>query len=184
MSELLTGVIFVLTYYLSSIQYIHPYVHIVHVLIAALLIVILFSDFRYQIIPDEIQVGLVVLSFVRFFLVEPNAGSEQLGMRILAGIVVMLPLLVIYMLTRGKGMGFGDVKFSFCIGLLLGIMRGGLALYISFIIGGIIGICLLSTKKSKLKTKIAFGPFLIIGLYIMLFFGDQVVSIVQRVYPF
>jgi leader peptidase (prepilin peptidase)/N-methyltransferase len=73
-------------------------------------------------------------------------------------------------------MGFGDVKFSIIIGLLLGVKAGLIAIYLSFLIGGIIGIILLVAKAKKLKSKIAFGPFLIVGVILMLFFNEAITN--------
>jgi leader peptidase (prepilin peptidase)/N-methyltransferase len=58
-----------------------------------------------------------------------------------------------------------------------GLEGGFIALYISFILGGVISTILLLSKKSKMKTKIAFGPFLIIGTVSMIFFGEKIISI-------
>lgn len=76
-------------------------------------------------------------------------------------------------------MGFGDVKFAFPMGLLLGPVYGLLALYISFMIGGIYGTIALITGNKKLKSSIAFGPFLIIGTVIMIVWGREVLQFVH-----
>ncbi len=195
-SEILTGVIFVLTYYLSSTYYELPYLHLVHIVIASIFVVVLLSDIRYQIIPDEMQIALAAMALWRFFLlgIDPQMSFFQnimsvsflseLGIRVVAGVAVMIPLLVIYLLTKGKGMGFGDVKFAFNMGLLLGIWPGALALYISFMIGGIVGIIFLLMKKGGLKSKIAFGPFLVIATYIVLFYQKDLVFYIQQLLIF
>ena len=105
-------------------------------------------------------------------------------MMFVGGMAVMLPLLLIFLITKGNGMGFGDVKFSYIIGFILGTKSGLIALYIGFVIGGLIALILMLTKKAKLKTKIAFGPFLIFGFYIMLFFAKELYSLINKVYGF
>jgi leader peptidase (prepilin peptidase)/N-methyltransferase len=89
-------------------------------------------------------------------------------------LIVLFPILFLWLITKGKGMGFGDVKFSLIMGVLLGLKGGLVALYLAFITGGIVGLILVLLKKKKLKSKIAFGPFLAIGTIIMLFFADKV----------
>lgn len=195
-SEIITGVIFVLTWHLSHQYYPYLYQHILHVVIASILIVMLLSDFRYQIIPDEMQIALAISGFLRFFLLTVDVDQPILaqlltqeyislvGHFIGGALIVSLPLLIIFLVTKGKGMGFGDVKLTFNIGLILGLWNGLYALYIGFISGGLVGGIILLTKRANLKSKIAFGPFLILGLYIMLFYWYEVTQIIQRVYGF
>lgn len=195
-SEVLTGVIFILTWYLSNQFYGLLQFHILHLVTASILVVMLLSDFRYQIIPDEMQIGLGITAIVKFFLLTINFYAPiipqivsmeflyQFAQFIGGGIIVMLPLLVIFLITKGKGMGFGDVKLTFNIGLLLGLWNGLYALYIGFISGGLVGALILLTKRGKLKSKIAFGPFLIFGTYIVLFYAYEVGELLQRIYGF
>lgn len=79
-------------------------------------------------------------------------------------------------------MGFGDVKLAFNIGFLLGWQGGFLALYFAFISGALVGLILIFLRKTKLKSKIAFGPFLVIGILIMLFWQREILDIVAKIY--
>ena len=96
------------------------------------------------------------------------------------GIIVMLPILLIYLGTKGKGMGFGDVKLAFNMGFILSVWAGLTAIYLGFITGGIAGLYLIISRKKKLKSKIAFGPFLLFGLYMMLFFSKEITAYIQN----
>lgn len=148
--------------------------------IVACLIVIFFSDLKYHIIPDQIQAVLFGLSLflLPFYGFVPTVFLS----RVLAAICVMLPILFLYYITRGGGMGFGDVKLAFIIGFMFGI-KGGLAvLYFAFIAGAIIGIILMIFHKRGLKSKIAFGPFLVLGMIIMLFWQDAIFALIKRIY--
>ena len=87
----------------------------------------------------------------------------------LAGLDKMRPIFAIYAVTRGRGMGFGDVKWAFVMGYLLGFPEGGVALYAAFILGGVVGAALLLSSRAKLKQKIAFGPFLIAATVLIYF---------------
>jgi prepilin signal peptidase PulO-like enzyme (type II secretory pathway) len=71
-------------------------------------------------------------------------------------------------------MGFGDVKLAAIFGFLLGLKGGLLVLYIAFLSGGIIGAVLLLGQKKGMKSTIAFGPYLVLGIIIILFFGKQI----------
>ena len=65
-------------------------------------------------------------------------------------------------------MGLGDVKLAIPLGLILGLEKGVYWLVASFILGGIVASVLLILKRANLKTKIAFGPFLIVGFWIII----------------
>src|SRR3989344_6728871 len=129
-------------------------------------IVIFFSDWKYQIIPDSIQISLFAFSFL--FIISRGITPKIFLDQAVAAFVVMLPILLVFSLTKGKGMGFGDVKLAFSMGFLLGIFAGFIALYIGFISGAIVGVTLLILGKKKMKSEIAFGPFLILGMLTML----------------
>lgn len=195
-AEIITGVMFSLTWYLSQQFYPVLPLHIVHIVIASILIVMLLSDIRYQIIPDEMQIALALAGIARFFFltvnihqpIQPQIATQEylylVGQLIGGAFLVSLPLLAIFLITKGKGMGFGDVKLSFNMGLSLGLWNGLYALYLGFVSGGFVGAVILITKRAKLKSKIAFGPFLILGFYIMLFYWYEVAQILQNIYNF
>ena len=73
-------------------------------------------------------------------------------------------------------MGVGDVKLAFLIGLLLGWPNTLLALFFAFLIGAIIGLGLIILKKKTIKSEMPFGPFLILGIYLALFFGEKIIN--------
>ncbi len=191
LSEIFTGAIFLLTWILSNQWYQDTTLHIVHIVIAAVLIVMMLSDIRYQIIPDSMQVILFLLGIGRLILLGMLQQDmimigwlEYMGWAFLHGVVVMAPLLTVFFVTKGRGMGFGDVKFAFITGFILGLWSGLGALYIGFITGGVIGAFLILSRRGKPKSKIAFGPFLILGFYMMLFFEQDVIYWISRIYGF
>jgi len=155
--------------------------------IISCLIVIFFSDWKYQIIPDSLQVAFFVFSFF-LHLVSNFEFVSDFGLRIsnflISGLIVMAPILLLWLVTRGKGMGFGDVKLAFNIGFLLGAKAGFLALYFGFVVGAVVGLVLILLKKKKLKSKIAFGPFLAIGIIVLLFFQQEIYQIINKIYGF
>jgi len=74
-------------------------------------------------------------------------------------------------------MGMGDVKLAFLMGLLLGFPQILLALFLAFLIGAIIGLSLIMLKKKTLKSEVPFGPFLIIGTFIAMFWGEKIINL-------
>ncbi len=84
--------------------------------------------------------------------------------------------LIIFLLSRGKWLGFGDVKLAFLLGLFLGFPQVLVAFFLSFFSGAIIGVILILFKKKKLKSEVPFAPFLIIGAFIAFFWGSQILD--------
>ena len=139
--------------------------NIFNLILGSILIAIFVIDLENQIIPDNLVfIGLfiVLLEFITF--------NSPLFTNLLAGFVAALILLFLNLITKGKGMGLGDVKLAILIGCLAGIEKIHLWLFFSFLTGAIVGIILILMKKAKLKEEIAFGPFLIIGYLLLIYF--------------
>lgn len=130
------------------------------------------ADLEFQILPDEISLALGILIFSALFLFP----SPLLFLHILWGLIAFLLFLAIYFITRGRGMGFGDVKLSFVFGSFFGYPNILVWLFLSFTSGAIVGILLLFFKRAKLKQEIAFGPYLIFSSFVTLFFGDDILK--------
>jgi len=65
--------------------------------------------------------------------------------------------------TKGRGMGIGDIKFVFPLGLVLGWPGIALGLFLSFLYGAVISLALIAVGKKRLSQTVPFGPFLILG---------------------
>jgi len=141
---------------------------IVYLVIVAVFIAMFVSDLKYQIIPDELQ---IVLFLASLYLLGQQGHIGNLGFieRFVHSFVVMMPLLLLFLMTKGRGMGFADVKLLFILGLLFGLKLGLLTIYLAFISGGAIGAYLLVAKRRGLKSKIAFGPFIIFSALLVLY---------------
>lgn len=176
--ELLTGALFVIIWIFVPVNEV---LKLFYLGLFSCLIVIFFTDWKYRIIPDQINItlflfSLAIIYFGGFF--SPN----NLLIRLRDGLIVMLPIFGLYLVTKGKGMGFADVKLSFIIGFFLQILSGFYAIYFAFVSGAIFGVFLIFLKKKKMKDVIAFGPFLALGLAIMIFFGNAIVEFVKKFY--
>jgi prepilin signal peptidase PulO-like enzyme (type II secretory pathway) len=68
------------------------------------------------------------------------------------------------------------------MGFLLGWQAAFFALYIAFVTGAIFGLFLIFLKRKKIKSKISFGPFLVIGTVVMLFWGEKILEMIKRIY--
>lgn len=79
-------------------------------------------------------------------------------------------------ITKGKGMGGGDVKLGAFLGLGLGFPNAIVALVLSFLFGALVSIVLILLGKKHFGQSIAFGPFLVLGSLIALFWGNQIID--------
>ena len=124
-------------------------------------------DLEHQIIPDGLSWILILLGLIGILLSPQNI---NLYSSLFSGFVFSFALLLLHIITKGKGMGLGDVKLAIGLGIILNLSKGLTWLMLSFLTGGVIASILLITGRAKLKTKIAFGPFLIFAFWLTLFF--------------
>jgi prepilin signal peptidase PulO-like enzyme (type II secretory pathway) len=87
-----------------------------------------------------------------------------------------LPFFLIWLVSKGKWMGLGDAKLTLGIGWVLGLGAGISALALAFWIGAIISVfwMFVVLKKFKTRYEIPFGPYLILGMYLILFWNFRV----------
>jgi prepilin signal peptidase PulO-like enzyme (type II secretory pathway) len=100
-------------------------------------------------------------------------GSFTSPSGLLSALVVTLVFFLINAISRGRAMGFGDVKYVFVAGLIFPPLYYLLGIYIAILTGGAVSAILIlvkSIKKEKIKSEIAFGPFLSVGFIVALWF--------------
>lgn len=83
---------------------------------------------------------------------------------------------LLIIITKGKGMGGGDVKLGAFIGLMLGYPLSLVSLMSAFILGAIASLFLIAFKKKHFGQAIPFGPFLVLGSLVALFWGEKIFS--------
>jgi leader peptidase (prepilin peptidase)/N-methyltransferase len=128
------------------------------------------------------QIALFV-SIVIQKIMEKASVFSLLG-DMVSGVLVLLPIGLIYVVTNERAMGLGDVFLAGIIGFSLGTVKGLLALYIAFLVGAIVGVILLIGKKKGMKSAVPFGPFLIIGMMVAGVWGDPLIQIIKKMYGF
>lgn len=156
--ELSSGLGFLLIYIYRLIL---PYNFIFCLIIFVILILIFVTDIEHQVIPDEFVFAGIVLSVLYFLL---SSNSYTLISNLFYGFLCASLLMLVNIITRGKGMGLGDVKFAVLGGMLMGSKLALPWLLLSFLTGATVAIILVLIGNAKLKDKIAFGPFLVFSL--------------------
>lgn len=179
--ELASGFAFLLPYYFG-----YSWIGIIWTLAALAMILLSAIDWRLRIIPDQINLflaGLGVIlgvlggsSFLRNYGEWLSLTGNLWWDRWLAALLAMLFFGFIILASRGKAMGVGDLKLAGALGLLLSWPDIILALSIAFVLGAVVGSIYLLAQRKNLKSIIPFGPFMVAGVFILIFFGYQIAN--------
>jgi len=202
--EILSGLIFVLIpiflknnfiiffskiyniYYFWGISFIWSIIFLTLILIALI-------DFKFQIIPNELNLFLlflgIILSFLQFynwndFYSLLGSYSILLGFKndlIINKLIAFLFSLILFgglvVLTFGRGMGMGDVKLMGALSVIFGWPEIIIISILSFVLGGIISIIFLILKRKTMKSLLPFGPFIVVSSFLVMFFGYEILKI-------
>ena len=192
--ETLTGFIFVLVGLVLSLElniFSPIYIHALFAwIVLSAFMVITLIDIRHFIIPDSILIFLIIVTALYaiginyFGITAPSVFGNPLFLEQVLGydmnsVLELMSRLIgsavaggfiwfLWFITRGKGMGFGDVKLAAALGLILGWTGAVEALGIAFISGSVVGIVMVMMQGKNLKTMIPFGPFLVFGAAVSL----------------
>ncbi len=176
-AEILTGIIFVLIFkhLIFGIQ-LSFNIWILQLLylwaIASALLIVFIFDLRTYLIPDKVVYPAIFLVLIYQLINNYSSLSSIL----LSGLGAAGFFFIIWAISRGKWMGFGDVQLAFLMGIFLGWPNILVALFSSFFLGSIIGVGLIIAGRKKMKSQVPFGPFLVLGTFIALFFGQQIIN--------
>ena len=169
--EILSGLTFVI---LPSVMEPGP----LGILAVLTLILITFIDLRLSIIPDQLNLFLALLG-VGMIVAFPS--HVEIVSRVIGAVFGLGFFGLIILLTRGRGMGLGDLKLAGALGLLFGWPKIAVLVAIAFAVGGILAAVILLLKRKSLKDAIPFGPFLALASILVIFFGDVIIN---RYYPY
>jgi len=184
--EIITGVLFVLilNYELRIMNYeIFDFGNVINLLFLVLsssfLILIFVYDLKHYIIPDRVIYPAILIAFfyclIKLFYSFSGFNLEMFY-SFLSAFGAGLFFFIIVFISKGKWMGIGDIKLAFFMGLLLGFPNILAALFFAFLIGAIIGVGLVLLKKKGMKSEVPFGPFLVAGTFIALFWGSEIIN--------
>ncbi len=173
--EFTTATIFLLLVNIFTTVNLFPLLYFL--IISCFLIIIFVYDLKYYIIPDKIiypAIGVTFLYniFYSYFVLH---STYYILYSIYSAFGAAAFFLAIVLVSRGKWMGVGDIKLAFFMGLFLGWPNILVALFLAFFIGAIMGIGLILVHRKSLRSEVPFGPFLVVGTFIALFWGQNVI---------
>jgi len=193
--ELLSGMIFLFVPLTLGVSALAPFpvdlVAVIWIAVFEALLVMALIDIRLGIIPDEINVFLGVLGIFLTIVFAGYFGTANVSflgayaaMFGWQGSVVVARLVgavigggffaVLIAITRGKGMGMGDLKLAIPLGLLFGWPDIIFVLVFAFVIGAVAGIVSILRGKKSMKGTLPFGPFIALGAMTLFFWGSAI----------
>ncbi|SDM80222.1 type 4 prepilin peptidase 1 Aspartic peptidase. MEROPS family A24A [Psychrobacillus sp. OK028] len=165
--EVVTGLLFAFAY--SQLGFTMELV--VALLFISLLVIITVSDIAYMLIPDKILLFFLVPLIVLRVLEPLSPWWDSL-----IGAFVGFGLLFLIAVVSKGGMGGGDIKLFFVIGLVLGWIPTLLTLFLASVTGTVVGAISLKRTKQGRKTPIPFGPSIAMAAIIAYFYGERLVD--------
>jgi len=179
--ELLTAAVLVVlfaTFKLTPLFFIYSF-------FACGLIVVTLVDFKHQIIPDEISIPGIIIGFILSVVypklhaagsLVPSLVDSAMGILVGGGTLFLLGIAG-EKIFKKEAMGFGDVKLLAMIGAFLGWKLVLITIFLSSILGTIVGIILKVTTKQE---YIAYGPFLAMAAVLSIFWGNRIIQFILR----
>lgn len=148
-----------------------------YAVVSATLLVVFSVDYRFQLIPDEAHIVIGLVGIINLVLHLNLWYTYLFGALIGGGIFLGLGYLALLVFHK-EGMGFGDVKLMAALGFLFGMKNILVIALVSFIIGAVIGVILISIKKKKTDSYIPFGPFIVMATILLMFVpADDIIFI-------
>lgn len=164
--ELLNGLLYLLIYATYGLSFKTAILCV----LASVLIVISVIDFRTYEIPIGCNIFILILGILNVFSDLPHMSKYVIGF-----FAVSLVLYSIWLLSKGRAIGGGDIKLLAAAGLLLGWQNIILAFLLGCIIGSVIHI--IRMKVQNVDRTLAFGPYLSVGVLIAAVYGDKIIKL-------
>jgi prepilin signal peptidase PulO-like enzyme (type II secretory pathway) len=175
--ELLSGSIFLSVPLALGVGAAVPLIMVAALWIAVFeaLLVMMLIDIRLGIIPDEINIFLGIVG-VLLLLVPAPLGAGAVLVKVISALGAGAFFALLIAVTRGKGMGMGDLKLAIPLGLLFGWPEIVLVLMAAFVIGAVVGVITVARGTNSMKGTLPFGPFLALGTATAFFWGTAIIG--------
>jgi prepilin signal peptidase PulO-like enzyme (type II secretory pathway) len=148
-------------------------------LIITISVAIVIYDLKHTIVPFEMASILIFLGLI--FTAYRQICFGFVWADALSGLIVALPFGLMYLVSRGKWVGFGDVMLYMAFGFLLGLPMGVTTFFYSIWLGAFVSVVLMVVHKKdyNLKSEIPFTPFIIIAALFVLYTNSDILSLYE-----
>lgn len=180
---IITAIIYVALLYKFGIKstFIENLDLIKYLILTPMLLATFTIDYRLQIIPNRLSLTMFEVGIIFTFIygLSNVAISINMLLGMLAGGGIFLGITLLGGFVYGKeAMGLGDVKLMGALGLYFGLTNIIIIALVSFLLGAIISVILLAVKKGKMDQYIAFGPFIVLATFIVIFIPYDIITMV------
>lgn len=169
--EVLNGILYVIVFYVNGLTL----ESVIYCLMTSALIVLSVIDERTGEIPFGINAFLFVLGICEMILRRDMWMNHIIGMLAVSGFLEL-----IYLLSKGRAIGGGDIKLMAAAGLILGFEKIVLAFMVGCVAGAVIH--LIRMKLSGAEHVLAFGPYLSAGVFVSAVWGTQLIDFYINTY--
>lgn len=163
--EIASGFLYVFVYYIYGLNF----NSIIYLTIISVLIVVGMIDLSHKIIPDSLNVTLVLIGVVLIFIDKSTFIDRTIGFGVGFGIFYSIAITT-------NAMGGGDIKLMAALGLIFGWKAILFIALFSFLIGSSISLFLILTKKKNRKDEIPFGQFIALSAFLYIFYGIEIIN--------
>ncbi|WP_316348229.1 prepilin peptidase [Desulfuromonas acetoxidans] len=170
--EALNGFLYCLVFHYARFSA----VSLVLFLFVSILVVVAFIDIDHQIIPDVITLPGIVIGFICSFALPWVSWVDSLLGVLIGGGSLFCVAFLYELLAKKEGMGGGDIKLLAMIGAFCGWRVILPVVFLSSLLGTMVGVPLMWARKRDSGMALPFGPFLVFGTLIYLFWGDILVQ--------
>jgi leader peptidase (prepilin peptidase)/N-methyltransferase len=170
MLELVMGLSFLLTTYLVGIASIWNIVF--YLFITFIFVLLTFYDLLFKEVPD----GIVLPAFIVAFLFLWLTGAKEVADLLIGTAIPVAFFGLLFLGSKGEWLGGGDVRIGALMGAVLGWPLILIGLFLGYLFGAVFSLVGLLTKKFTRKSQIPFAPFLLIGTYVTIFWGQRILD--------
>jgi leader peptidase (prepilin peptidase)/N-methyltransferase len=129
-------------------------------------------DIKYLVLPDS----FLAVFFVWLVLGNLLFWRDTIVISVLAGFILASFFLILFLVSKGKWIGGGDIKLGALLGFWLGWPGIVVMFMITYISGALIGLTLLFLKKVKKQSQLPFAPFMLIASFIVFLWGQEILN--------
>ncbi len=150
-----------------------------YLVFSSTMVLLTLTDLDTKLIPNRI-LGPATIIASGLLIVGGIISGERFGLlwAVAGGTAYFGVMFILALISRG-GLGFGDVKMSFLIGIFAGYLSLGHVVVAgvgAFLLGGVVALVLLVTRRSSRKDSIPFGPFMTVAGIGAVLLGDAIIA--------
>jgi leader peptidase (prepilin peptidase) / N-methyltransferase len=163
--------------HLAPVAIAHGVTLIAFLYLGAISVALAIIDTETRRLPNRIVLPAYIVGALLLTVSAVLDGDFEALLRAGIGLAALWLAYAIMWFAYPKGMGFGDVKLAGVLGLFLGFSGWGpliVGAFAAFILGGLFGVIVMIVRRGGRKTGIPFGPWMLLGAWIGIFFGTQI----------